>query len=262
MSSKPILERRRAGLYLEAKGITVLYDRAMVLNKVSVHVNEGELVSLVGPNGAGKSTLLKSISGLVKWEKDTLKGTRLGRITIEGSVMFDSEEMMNLPAHEIAKRGLILCPERGRPFREMTVIENLETGAYLSKDKDLIKKNLETVHYLFPILKSRADQISGTLSGGERTMLAIGRALMSQAKLLLIDEPSTGIAPKVKEVLFSRIREVHKLGITILLVEQDIGFAFDLADRNYVMSRGKIVAEGRPDDLLADELIRKTYLGL
>ncbi len=249
-------------MYLEVKGITVLYDRAMVLNKVSMEVDKGELVSLVGPNGAGKSTLLRSMAGLVKWEKETLKGTRLGKITVAGSVMFDGREMMDLPAHEIAKKGLILCPERGRPFREMTVIENLETGAYLSKDKGLIKKNLEMVFYLFPILKRRVDQISGTLSGGERTMLAIGRALMSQAKLLLIDEPSTGIAPKVKENLFSRIRKVHQLGITILLVEQDIGFAFDLADRNYVMSRGKIIAEGKPDDLLADELIRKTYLGL
>jgi branched-chain amino acid transport system ATP-binding protein len=256
------LERRLTALYLEVKGITVLYDRAMVLNKVSLEVDKGELVSLVGPNGAGKSTLLRSMAGLVKWEKETLKGTRLGKITVAGSVMFDGREMMDLPAHEIAKKGLILCPERGRPFREMTVIENLETGAYLSKDKGLIKKNLEMVFYLFPILKRRVDQISGTLSGGERTMLAIGRALMSQAKLLLIDEPSTGIAPKVKENLFSRIRKVHQLGITILLVEQDIGFAFDLADRNYVMSRGKIIAEGKPDDLLADELIRKTYLGL
>ncbi len=249
-------------MYLEVKGITVLYDRAMVLNNVSIEVDKGELVGLVGPNGAGKSTLLRTMAGLVKWEKETLKGTRLGKITVEGSVMFDGREMMDLPAHEIAKKGLIICPERGRPFREMTVIENLETGAYLSKDKGLIKKNLETVFYLFPILKRRVDQISGTLSGGERTMLAIGRALMSQAKFLLIDEPSTGIAPKVKENLFSRIRKVHELGITILLVEQDVGFAFDLADRNYVMSRGKIIAEGRPDDLLSDELIRKTYLGL
>lgn len=249
-------------MYLDATGITVLYDRAMVLHNVSIQVDNGQLVSLVGPNGSGKSTLLKTISGLVKWEKETLRGTRLGKISIDGSVMFDGEEMMSLRAHEIAKRGLILCPERGRPFREMSVIENLEAGAYLTKDKSVIEKSLETVYYLFPILKSRADQISGTLSGGERTMLAIGRALMSQAKLLLVDEPSTGIAPKVKEVLFARIKEVHKLGITILLVEQDIGFAFDLADRNYVMSRGRIVAEGRANDLLSDELIRKTYLGL
>ena len=141
-------------------------------------------------------------------------------------------------------------------------MENLETGAYLCSDKEKVEENLETVYYLFPILRKRRYQVSGTLSGGERTMLAIGRALMSQARLMLIDEPSTGIAPKVKEDLFERIRKVHELGITILLVEQDIGFAFDLADKNYVMSRGKVVAEGKPDDLLEDELIRKTYLGL
>lgn len=249
-------------MYLEANDITVYYDRAVLLNRVNINVDSGELVSLVGPNGAGKSTLLRTIVGLVKWDKDTLKGTRIGKITIEGSVKFDGKDMMSLFAYEIAQRGLILCPERGRPFREMTVLENLEAGGYLFKDKGLMKKNLEMVYHLFPILEKRGDQISGTLSGGERTMLSIGRALMSQAKLLLIDEPSTGLAPQVKEHLFSRIRKVHELGITILLVEQDIGFAFDLADRNFVMSQGKIVAEGKKEDLLADELIRKTYLGI
>ena len=249
-------------MYLDVKNLTLLYDRAMVLNEVSLQLNSGELISLVGPNGAGKSTLLRSIAGLVKWEKDTLKGTKLGKITLEGSVMFKGEEMMGLPAHEIAKRGLILCPERGRPFREMTVVKNLETGAYLSKDRKVVKENFKKVYYLFPILEKRSNQIAGTLSGGERTMLSIGRALMSQAKLMLIDEPSTGIAPKVKEHLFERIKDVHGLGITILLVEQDVGFAFDLSIRNYVMSRGKLVAEGTGTELLANELIRKTYLGL
>ena len=200
-------------MYLEVKDLTVLYDRAMVLNEVSLHVDSGELVSLVGPNGAGKSTLLRAMAGLVKWEKDTLKGTVLGKITLEGSVIFDGEEMMKLPAHEIAKRGLILCPERGRPFREMTVLENLEAGAYLCKDKKVMRgKPEERYIILFPILKKRENQISGTLSGGERTMLAIGRALMSQAKLLLIDEPSTGLAPMIKEHLFERIRDVHEFG--------------------------------------------------
>lgn len=256
------MERKLLVLYLEARNISVLYDRAIVLKDVSLNVEMGELVSLVGPNGAGKSTLLRTISGLVKWERDALKGTRSGKITLEGSITFNGEEMMALRAHEIATRGLILCPERGRPFREMTVLENLETGAYLCRDKSSIKENLDTVYYLFPILKKREKQISGTLSGGERTMLSIARALMSNAKLLLIDEPSTGIAPLVKADLFERIRKVHGLGITILLVEQDVGFAFDLAVRNYVLSRGKVVAEGTQDEILADELIRKTYLGL
>jgi len=248
-------------LNLEAKNLSVLYDRAIVLNGLSLHVNSGELVSLVGPNGAGKSTLLHAISGLIKWQRDTLKGTVSGKITLSGSVKFNGEELINLPAHEIARRGLIICPERGRPFREMTVKENLEAGA-LYLDKKLADQNIEKVYNLFPVLKERSAQISGTLSGGERAMLAIGRSLMSEPKLLLIDEPSVGLAPLVKDSLFERIRDVKGMGVTILLTEQDVSFAFDLASRNYVISRGKIIAEGSAQDLLADELIRKTYLGL
>jgi branched-chain amino acid transport system ATP-binding protein len=249
-------------LYLEVKNLSVLYDTAMVLNEVSLYVEAGELVSLVGPNGAGKSTLLRTISGLVKWEKDTLRGMVLGKITIQGDVTFNGEEMTKLPAHEIAKRGLIICPERGRPFREMTVLENLEVGAYLCKSKKVVRDSLDKIYYLFPVLKERKDQISGKLSGGERTMLSIGRALMSQAKLMLIDEPSVGLAPLIKEALFERIRDVHGMGITILLTEQDVSFAFDLSFRNYVLSRGNVIAQGTGPKLLADELIRKTYLGL
>lgn len=234
----------------------------MVLNKVSLQVERGEAVGLVGPNGAGKSTLMRAMTGLVQWEKDNLKGTTQGKITIQGSVKFNGEELLYVPASKIAQRGLILCPERGRPFKEMTVKENLESGAYLVRNKQVIKESLEKVYFLFPRLKERLNQVSGTLSGGERTMLSIGRSLMSQAKLLLIDEPSTGLAPLVKEDLFARIKDVHGLGITILLVEQDIGFAFDLAPRNYILSQGKIIAEGSSDELLADETIRKTYLGL
>jgi branched-chain amino acid transport system ATP-binding protein len=249
-------------LYLEVKNLTVLYDRAMVINDISMGVEKGELVSLVGPNGAGKSTFLRALAGLIKWEKDTLKGTVGGKITLTGSVLFANEEMINLPAHNIAKKGLILCPERGRPFAEMTVRENLEAGAYLVSDKHAFEESLEKVFRLFPILKERAKQISGTLSGGERTMLSVGRSLMSQAKLLLIDEPSVGLAPLVKEELFGRIRDVHDLGITILMTEQDVSFAFDLASRNYVLSRGKIIAAGRSDELIEDEFLKKTYLGL
>jgi branched-chain amino acid transport system ATP-binding protein len=248
-------------LYLEVKNLSVLYDRAIVLNGLSLHVNSGELVSLVGPNGAGKSTLLNAMSGLVKWQLDTLKGTVSGKITLSGSVKFDGEELINLPAHKIARRGLILCPERGRPFREMTVKENLEVGA-LFIDKKVADQNLEKVYTLFPVLKKRSSQIAGTLSGGERTMLSIGRSLMSEPKLLLIDEPSVGLAPLIKESLFERIRDVQGMGVTILLTEQDVSFAFDLASRNYVISRGKIIAEGTSQELLADELIRETYLGL
>lgn len=234
----------------------------MVLNNISLYVNEKEFVSLVGPNGAGKTTLLRAVAGLIRWEKEVLKGTVVGKITIKGSVKFKGEELMDLPIHQSVKRGMILCPERGRPFREMSVRENLEIGAYLFRDKKVIRENLEKVYQLFPVLAEREKQVSGTISGGERTMLAIGRSLMSQAKFLLIDEPSVGLAPKLKDDLFGRIRNVHGMGITILLTEQDIGFAFDLAKRNYVISQGQILAEGTPEELLGDELIRKSYLGL
>ena len=249
-------------MYLEVKGVTVLYDRAMVLNDVSLYVKKGEMVSLVGPNGAGKSTLLHTLSGLVQWEKDALKGTVSGKITLKGSVKFDGEELMDLPAHEIVKRGFVLCPERGMPFKEMTVRENLEMGAFLCKDKRMVQEYLDKVYALFPILKKRENQISGTISGGERTMLAIGRALMTQAKVMLIDEPSVGLAPKVKDDLFERIKDIHGMGNTILLTEQDISFAFELANRNYVLSQGQIMAEGKPEELLGDEIVRRSYLGL
>lgn len=249
-------------MYLDVRNLTVLYDRAMVLNKVSLQVNKGELVSLVGPNGAGKTTLLRAIAGLVKWEKESLKGTVGGKITIEGEVTYDGEVVSNLPAYEIVKRGLVLCPERGRPFREITIKQNLMAGAYLCRDKKTIKENFDKVYELFPRLKERQHQVAGTISGGERTMLAIGRTLMSQAKLLLIDEPSVGLAPKVKEDMFQRIIDVHGMGITLLLTEQDISFAFDLSKRNYVMSQGQMMAEGSPSELMADETIRRSYLGL
>jgi branched-chain amino acid transport system ATP-binding protein len=234
----------------------------MLLNGVCLSVADGESVSLVGPNGAGKTTLLRAIAGLVGWEKEELKGTKAGRITVEGSVLFDGEEIVNTPAHQIARKGLILCPERGRPFRELTVIENLKIGAHLCKDSSTVRENLGRVYELFPILKEREKQISGTLSGGERTMLAISRALTSQAKLLMIDEPSTGLAPAVKEDLFARISQIHELGITILLTEQDVSYAFDVAARSYVLSRGNVIAEGTSRELLGDELLARTYLGL
>lgn len=247
-------------MYLEVKDLSVYYDTAVVLNNVSLNVDEGEFVAMVGPNGAGKSTCLKAMAGLIQWQIDTLKGTRLGKITLKGSVKFDGEELIRLPAHEIAQRGLILCPERGKPFREMTVIENLKAGAVLNRKN--MKENIERCFGLFPILEKRKEQVSGTLSGGEITMLAIARSLMADLKLLLIDEPSVGLAPKVKADLFDRIKSVNEMGITVLLVEQDVSFAFDLSERNYVISRGKLVAEGTSGELMADELMRKTYLGL
>lgn len=249
-------------MLLEVKNVSVSYDTALVLNGISISVDEGELVSLVGPNGAGKSTLLRAITGLVRWEKSTLKGARGGDITIEGTVEFAGERIDRLPAHEIVKRGLIHCPERRRPFTEMTVTENLRAGGYLCRSRKEFNTRLDMVYALFPVLKERGDQVSGKLSGGEQQMLAIGRALMPKPRLLCIDEPSTGLASKLKQELFERIGEVKASGIAMLLVEQDVSMAFQLASRNYVLSAGKVISEGTSEELLKDEALRKTYLGL
>ena len=249
-------------MLLEVSDLTVCYDKAMIINGISMHVQGGELVSLVGPNGAGKSTLLRAITGLVIWEKGIKRGTAEGEITVDGQVRFEGEAIERVPAHEITRRGLIHCPERRRPFREMTVLDNLYAGGYLVKDKGQVQKNLGNVYQLFPRLEERSEQISGTLSGGEQQMLAIGRALMSNPKLLCIDEPSTGLAPILKEEVFKKIGEIQNMGITILLVEQEVSAVFAMASRNYVLSSGKIIAEGAAEELLKDEILRKTYLGL
>ncbi|MBN1101799.1 MAG: ABC transporter ATP-binding protein [Deltaproteobacteria bacterium] len=234
----------------------------MLINDLSMGVDQGELVSLVGPNGAGKTTLLRAITGLVAWEREITRRSTRGDVILEGRVNFDGERIDQVPAHEIAKRGLIHCPERRRPFREMTVRDNLLAGAYLTKDKGEAEKDLLKVHQLFPVLKGRSRQISGTLSGGEQQMLAIGRAMMSRPKLLCIDEPSTGLAPIMRAEVFQKILEIRSLGITVLLVEQEVSTVFKMATRNYVLSSGKIIAEGSGERLLQDEVIRKTYLGL
>jgi len=249
-------------LLLKVDNLTVCYDKAMIINDLSMGVKREELVSLVGPNGAGKSTLLRAITGLVAWEREITRRSTGGDVIIEGTVTFDGERIDQIPAHEIVKRGLIHCPERRRPFREMTVIDNLYAGAYLLKDKKEIQDNLEKVYQLFPVVKERSNQISGTLSGGEQQMLAIGRALMFQPKLLCIDEPSTGLAPILRRQVFEKIGEIRDLGITLLLVEQEVSTVFKMASRNYVLSAGKIIAEGTGEQLLKDEVIRKTYLGL
>ena len=248
---------------LEVKNVTVSYDTAMVLDGASLRVEEGELVGLVGPNGAGKTTLLRAIAGLINWDREVLKGTKMEDVTFEGTIEFEGERIDKLSAPAIARRGLQLCPQMGRPFGEMTVKENLLAGAYLCKDRKEINESLTKVYELFPRLKEREKQLSGTLSGGERQMLAVGRSLMRRPKLMLVDEPSSGLAPKIKDELFKRVEEIYReLGVTILLAEQDISFAFDLSKRNYVMSRGHVIAEGTAEELLSDETIRATYLGL
>lgn len=234
----------------------------MLINHLSMGVDTGELVSLVGPNGAGKSTLLRAITGLVAWEREIMRRSAHGEIVLEGTVTFDKERIDRVPAYEIVKRGLILCPERRRPFREMSVLDNLLAGAYLLKDKDETREHLNKVYQLFPVLRDRSNQISGTLSGGEQQMLAIGRALMSRPKLLCIDEPSTGLAPLLRAEVFQKIGEISHSGITVLLVEQEVSTVFKMTSRNYVLSSGKIIAEGPGEQLLQDEVLRKTYLGL
>jgi branched-chain amino acid transport system ATP-binding protein len=246
---------------LEVKNLSVRYDKAQILNDVSLSVDAGEFVGLVGPNGAGKSTLLRAISGLVRFEERMKRGTA-GDITLEGEVRFAGERIDGLAAHEIRRRGLVHCPERRRPFRELTVLENLLAGAFLSSNKNETARRLEHCFALFPRLRERREQVAGTLSGGEQQMLATARALMFDAKLLAIDEPSLGLAPRVRAELFAAIAQIHAEGVPVLLVEQEVGQVFRMAARNYVLSQGRVIAEGTAKSLAADETLRAGYLGL
>ena len=246
---------------LEVKNLSVRYDKAQILNGLSLEVAEGEFVGVVGPNGAGKSTLLRAISGLVQFESRTKRGTA-GDIVMEGEVRLAGERIDRLPAHEIRRRGLVHCPERRRPFRELTVLENLMAGAFLSSNRQATQRRLDRCFSLFPRLAERRAQIAGTLSGGEQQMLATARALMFDARLLAIDEPSLGLAPKIREELFEAIRRIHADGVPVLLVEQEVAQVFRLSARNYVLSQGRILAHGTRDSLMADETLRAGYLGL
>jgi branched-chain amino acid transport system ATP-binding protein len=246
---------------LEVKDLSVRYDKALILNGISLAVNDGEFVGLVGPNGAGKSTLLRAISGLVGFERRMKRGT-VGEIVLEGEVRFDGQRIDALPPHEVRRLGLVHCPERRRPFRELTVLENLLAGAYLSRDRAATRQRLDHCFALFPKLAERRDQVAGKMSGGEQQMLATARALMFEAKLLAIDEPSLGLAPKIREELFAAIAKIHAEGVPVLLVEQEVGQVFRMASRNYVLSQGRIIASGSAEQLVADETLRAGYLGL
>jgi branched-chain amino acid transport system ATP-binding protein len=246
---------------LEVRGLSVRYDKAQILSGVSLEVNEGEFVGLVGPNGAGKSTLLRAISGMVQFEARAKRGTA-GDIVLEGEVRFAGERIDALPAHQIRMRGLVHCPERRRPFRELTVLENLLAGAFLSRNGAETQRRLEHCFALFPRLAERKTQIAGTLSGGEQQMLATARALMFDARLLAIDEPSLGLAPKIREELFAAIARIHAEGVPVLLIEQEVAQVFRMADRNYVLSQGRIIGAGSGSSLMADETLRAGYLGL
>jgi branched-chain amino acid transport system ATP-binding protein len=243
---------------LNVENLVVHYDGAIALNQVNLRVDEGEFVGVVGPNGAGKTTLLRAISGVLL---EVEPGKR-EHPSLSGIITFNEERIDKLDAWEIVKKGIIHCPERRRPFAEMTTLENLLMGAYLRKDRNEIKKDLKWVYTLFPILEERADQMSQTLSGGEQQMLAIGRALMGKPKLLLIDEPSLGLAPMLKETVLKCIREIWNSGVTILLVEQDVAITLNSAQRIYVLAHGRIAITGTKKELMKDRDVREVYLGL
>ena len=246
---------------LEVKDLVVRYDKAILLNGVTLSVGANEFVSLVGPNGAGKSTLLRAISGLVLFEAGMKRGTQ-GDILLEGEVRFRGERIDRLQPHEIRRRGLVHCPERRRPFRELSVLENLLAGSYLSRDAADTQSTLARAFKLFPQLAQRKEQVAGTLSGGEQQMLALARAMMFEAKLIAIDEPSLGLAPRVREDVFKAIAAIHAEGVPVLLVEQEVTQAFRMARRNYVLSQGRIIAQGSAAELQADQALRAGYLGL
>ncbi|MDE6282141.1 MAG: ABC transporter ATP-binding protein [Oscillospiraceae bacterium] len=231
---------------LKVNDINVYYGAIHAIKGVSFEVNDGEIVTLIGANGAGKSTILNTVCGLLH--------------SRTGSIEFLDKNLASIPAHKVVKLGMAHVPEGRRIFQQMTVEENLEMGAY-TQSRASVDPNLERVYEQFPRLKERRKQVAGTLSGGEQQMLAMGRGLMSNPKLLMLDEPSMGLAPILVEQIFDIIRQLHKAGTTILLVEQNARMALSVADRGYVLETGKIVATGTGDELLHDEAVKKAYLG-
>lgn len=232
---------------LEIKNLAVAYGGIEALKGISLEVEEGKIVTLVGANGAGKSTMLRSIVGIVKPKS--------------GTITYNGKNLLAEKSHNIVKTGITLVPEGRRIFPDLTVLENLKIGAYTRKDEKEIKRDYEWVFSLFPKLKEREWQLAGTLSGGEQQMLAVGRALMSKPKLLMMDEPSLGLAPLIINDIFNIIKEINKLGVTILLIEQNANAALKIADVGYVMETGRITMKGTGRELLANEEIRKAYLG-
>ncbi|MBI5052063.1 MAG: ABC transporter ATP-binding protein [Chloroflexi bacterium] len=232
---------------LELKDVHTYYGNIHALKGISLNVQKGEIVTLIGSNGAGKTTTLRTIQGLLH--------ARHGSIRLEG------EELTKIPAHQVTMRGVSQSPEGRLIFPRMTVLENLEMGAFTRKDKDGIKSDLERVFTVFPRLKERIKQTGGTLSGGEQQMLAIGRALMANPRVLLLDEPSMGLAPILVEQIFNIIGELNKQGTTILLVEQNARMALSIAHRGYVLQTGTIRLQGSATNLQEDDEVRKTYLG-
>lgn len=233
---------------VEINEINVSYGDVQVLHEVALEVREGEIVTIVGANGAGKSTLLKTIAGI-------LRSTR-------GEIQFLGERIDHLYPHQIVEKGLVRIPEGRKIFPSLSVLENLELGSYLPKAKAKRSESLGKVFFLFPVLKERSQQLAGTLSGGEQQMLAIGRGLMSLPRLLMLDEPSLGLAPLLVREIFRTVREINQQGTTILLVEQNVFNALEMAHEGYVLENGRIVLRGKSRDLLANEHIKESYLGV
>ncbi len=232
---------------LKVDNLHVSYGGIKALRGVSLEVPDGKIVTLIGANGAGKSTLLRTISGLVKAEK--------------GSITLNGDEILNRSISSICEKGIALVPEGRRVFGNLSVEENLKIGAYLRNDKEEIAKDFDWVYTLFPRLKERSWQMAGTLSGGEQQMLAVGRALMSRPQVMMMDEPSLGLAPLIVRQIFDIIREINKAGVTILLIEQNANMALNVADDAYVMETGEIVLHGPGKKLLENEQVREAYLG-
>ena len=232
---------------LEIKDIEVFYGVIQAIKGISVEVNEGEVIALIGANGAGKTTILHTITGLLSPKK--------------GSVIFEGKDITKVPAHKIVSLGMAHVPEGRRVFAELSVYQNLKMGAYTRKDKAEIAQTLEIVYKRFPRLEERKNQLAGTLSGGEQQMLAMGRALMSHPKIIVMDEPSMGLSPILVNEIFDIIQEVSAGGTTVLLVEQNAKKALSIADRAYVLETGKIVLDGDAKELMNDDSIKKAYLG-
>ena len=232
---------------LEVKDLQVYYGVIQALKGISFHVNQGEVIALIGANGAGKTTTLQTLTGILSPKS--------------GSIVFEGKDLTRTPAHKIVEMGMAHVPEGRRVFAQLSVLQNLMMGAYTRKDKEEITQTLETVFDRFPRLKERQNQMAGTLSGGEQQMLAMGRALMSHPKIILMDEPSMGLSPIFVNEIFDIIKEVSESGTTVLLVEQNAKKALSIADRAYVLETGSITLEGKADDLLHDESVQKAYLG-
>lgn len=232
---------------LKVENLSVSYGVIAAVKGVSFEVGQGEIVALIGANGAGKTTILQTITGLIA--------------PYGGSIHFDGADLLKTPAHKIVSLGMAHVPEGRRIFQELSVLENLRLGAFTRKDKKEIEDSLEMVYARFPRLKERRTQIAGTLSGGEQQMLAMGRALMSRPKIILMDEPSMGLSPLLVSEVFDIIREINSAGTTVLVVEQNARKVLSIADRAYVLETGKIVLEGNAADLLNDDSVKKAYLG-